>query len=290
MKIKKLAILGAGLLGASVMRAAKKREIAEACVAWSRSAETRDACRSTDYIDAVFDSPAAAVHGADCVIACVPVHRIVPLLADVASSLSAGALVTDVGSTKAKICAEAERVLPPEVCFAGSHPMAGSEHSGIAAASENLFEDRVCFVADDMRSRRTGARERALEFWSALGMRTRLVCPEEHDAIVAHVSHLPHSVAVALSASLAGKPEDWRNCGAGGLRDTTRVSAGDPHIWRAILEENRSEILPAMDDFLKQFSALKDALATGNSSALSEILSKASLWRRLLAKQISQLT
>lgn len=285
MKIKKLAILGAGLLGASVMKAAKKRGITETCTAWSRSAETREACRQADYIDAVFDTPEAAVRGADCVIACVPVHRIVPLLAEVAPALSAGALVTDVGSTKAKICAEAEKALPPELCFAGSHPMAGSERNGIAAASEDLFENRVCFVADDARSRRTGARERAFDFWASLGMRVRLADPKEHDAIVAHVSHLPHSVAVALSAALAGKPADWKNCGAGGLRDTTRVSAGEPQIWRAILEENRAEILPAMEDFLEQFSALKEALAAGDSAALSAILSKASAWRRLLANQ-----
>lgn len=278
-KLKQLTILGAGLLGASIMKAAKKRGVAETCVAWSRSAETRELCRNAEYIDAVFETPEAAVHNADCVIACIPVNRIVPLLSAVAEHLKPGALVTDVGSTKASICAEAERVLPPEIAFVGSHPMAGSEQNGILAAREDLFDGRLCFVADDSRARQNKAQERALTFWEALGMHTRLVNPQEHDAIVAHVSHLPHSVAVALSATLAGKPRDWRNCGAGGLRDTTRVSAGEPQIWRAILEENRAELLPALEAFLARFTELRNALADGNSDALLHLLESASQWR-----------
>lgn len=282
--IQKLAILGAGLLGASVMQTAKARGVAAECVAWSRRAETRDFCRKTDYCDAVFETPQEAVAGADVVIACVPVDRIVPLLESCVPALKPKALVTDVGSTKAKICAEADRVLPFEVCFAGSHPMAGSELNGIAAARADLLEDRLCFVADDARSRRTGAGERAWNFWESLGMRTRYVDPVEHDAIVAHVSHLPHSVAVALSATLSQKPLSWRDCGAGGLRDTTRVSAGNPLIWRSILEENRNELLPALEQFQAGIGALTSALREGNSEALLSILSAASAWRLPLSK------
>lgn len=284
MKIKKLAILGAGLLGASVMQAAKKRGIAETCSAWSRSAQTRELCRQVGYIDAVCETPEAAARDADCVVACVPVNRIVPLLRQIVPAIKAGALITDVGSTKAAICAEADAALPAEICFAGAHPMAGSELNGILAARDDLLDNRLCFIADDARSRRTGARERAEAFWSTLGMHTRPVNPAEHDAIVAHVSHLPHSVAVALSATLAGTPTTWRECGAGGMRDTTRVSAGNPQVWSAILEENRAEILPALEAFLEKFSALKNALAKNDSDALLEILSAAAAWRTPLSK------
>ncbi len=283
--IKKISILGAGLLGASVMQTAKARGVAAECVAWSRSAGTRDACRAAKYVDAVFDSPREAVAGAEVVVACVPVDRIVPLLAECVPALAPGALVTDVGSVKAAICAEADRELPPDVAFAGAHPMAGSELSGIAAARADLLENRLCFIADDARSRRTGARERAEAFWSALGMRTKRVDPAEHDAIVAHVSHLPHTVAVALSAALARKPLAWRDCGAGGLRDTTRVSAGDPHVWRAILEENRAEILPALELFRSRFDALYTALRGNDSDALLALLSEASAWRLPLSQK-----
>lgn len=282
--IQKLAILGAGLLGASIMQAAKARGTVAQCVAWSRRAETRDFCRQTDYCDAVFETPQEAVADADVVIACVPVDCIVPLLERCVPALKPGALVTDVGSTKAKICADADRALPSEVCFVGSHPMAGSELNGIAAARADLLENRLCFVADDARSRRTGARERAWDFWKNLGMRTRYVVPAEHDAIVAYVSHLPHSVAVALSATLSQKPLSWRDCGAGGLRDTTRVSAGNPQIWRSILEENRDEILPALEQFQARMGALSSALRDGDSEALLSILSVASAWRLPLSK------
>ncbi|MGN0885146.1 MAG: prephenate dehydrogenase [Candidatus Spyradosoma sp.] len=285
MKIRKLSILGAGLLGASVMQAAKARGVAAECVAWSRSAGTRDACRAADYVDAVFDTPREAVAGADVVVACVPVDRIAPLFAECVPALAPGALLTDVGSVKAAICAETDRLLPPDVAFAGAHPMAGSELSGIAAARADLLEDHLCFIADDARSRRTGARERAKAFWAALGMRTRRVDPAEHDAIVAHVSHLPHAVAAALAAALAEKPLAWRECGAGGLRDTTRVAAGEPHVWRAILEENRMEILPALELFRARLDALHAALRGNDSAALLEILSAASAWRLPLSRK-----
>ena len=285
MKIRKLSILGAGLLGASVMQAAKARGVAAECVAWSRSAETRAACRAAAYVDAVFDTPREAVAGADVVVACVPVDRIAPLFAECVPALAPGALLTDVGSVKAAICAETDRLLPPDVAFAGAHPMAGSELSGIAAARADLLEDHLCFIADDARSRRTGARERAEAFWAALGMRTRRVDPAEHDAIVAHVSHLPHAVAAALAAALAEKPLAWRECGAGGLRDTTRVAAGEPHVWRAILEENRMEILPALELFRARLDALHAALRGNDSAALLEILSAASAWRLPLSRK-----
>jgi len=283
--IQNLAILGAGLLGASIMQAAKARGIAKRCSAWSRSAGTRALCRESNFCDAVFETPPEAVADADVVVACVPVDKIVTLLAECVPALKPDALVTDVGSTKAAICADANRALPPEICFAGSHPMAGSELNGIRAARADLFENQLCFVSDDDRSRRTKARERAVEFWRALGMRTQLVDPAEHDAIVAHVSHLPHAVAVALSASLSKKPVGWRDFGAGGLRDTTRVSAGDPHVWQAILEENRSEILPALKLFRENFDALFSALNDGDSARLLKILSAASAWRLPLSQK-----
>lgn len=287
MKIRKLSILGAGLLGASVMRAAKARGIAETCVAWSRSEKTRKIAENADYIDAVFKTPLEAVAGADVVVACVPVDRIVPLLAECVPALAPGALLTDVGSVKAAICADAEARLPENIAFAGAHPMAGSELNGIAAARDDLLENHLCFVADDARSRRTGALERAEEFWKALGMRTHRIAPAEHDAVVAHVSHLPHAVAVALSAALAKKPAGWRDFGAGGLRDTTRVSAGDPHVWRAIFEENRAEILPALELFRERFDALYEALRGNDSAALLEVLAAASAWRLPLSGKIS---
>lgn len=282
---QKIAILGAGLLGASIMRATKARSADTVCHAWSRSTETRALCREADYCDAVFETPTEAVAGADIVVACVPVDRIVPLLAECAPAVKSDALVTDVGSVKAAICADAARALPPETRFAGSHPMAGSELNGLRAARADLFDGRLCFVADDVRSRRGGAAESAAAFWRSIGMRVRFVDPAEHDAIVAHVSHLPHSVAVALSAALSEKPLGWRDCGAGGLRDTTRVSAGDPEVWRAILEENRSEILPAMELFRKKYDALFSALKAGDSARLLEILSAASAWRLPLSQE-----
>lgn len=278
MKIKRIAILGAGLLGGSIMKTAKRLGIVETCAAWSRSQKTRELCRACDFIDDVFDVPADAVCDADVVIACVPVNHIVPLLAEVAGTIKAGALVTDVGSTKLAICQAAEKSLPPEINFIGSHPMAGIELNGINAARDDLFENRLTLITPTENSSRETV-ERAQNFWSSLGMRTQIVAPSDHDKIVAHVSHLPQAVAVALAGTLAQKPLQWREFGAGGLRDTTRIAAGTPEVWQAIFEENRNEILPVLDEYLKQFTDLRNSLADNNMQLLLKILKTASEWR-----------
>ncbi len=254
---EKLTILGAGMLGASVMEAAKINKVAKKCAAWSRSENSRKNCVEAPFCDEVFDVPEAAVEGADCIVACVPVDKIMPLIQKCAHKISKNALVTDVGSVKFKICQDAAELLPPKIRFVGSHPMAGTELNGFRHGNAELLKNRLCFVAKNVAPELASEAE---NFWRKLGMRTRLVDPAEHDAIVAHVSHLPHAVAAALSATLAGKPLEWRDCGAGGLRDTTRISAGNPEIWKAIFEENKAEIVPALNEFLAKFSALKNAL------------------------------
>ena len=253
---QQISILGPGLLGASLALTMKKRGLCQRVHSWSRRAETRAEAMQADWCDAVFDQASAACEGSDLVVVCTPVETIVPLIEQIAPSLGPDALVTDVGSTKSLICREAQGIA---VNFIGSHPMAGSERKGMCHASHNLFDGAACFITP-LDGDRDSEVVRLQNLWQAIGMRVVTTNPEKHDEIVAHISHLPHLLASGLCGYLAGMDADWKSLAGGGLRDTTRVAAGDPTLWKQILEQNREEVLRAIDGFESELKALKGAL------------------------------
>ncbi len=263
---QQITILGPGLLGASLALALKKRGLCERVHAWSRRAETRAQAMQADWCDAVFEQPEEACIGSELVVICTPVETIVPLLEQVATSLVQDALVTDVGSTKSLICREA-RDVSGDVHFIGSHPMAGSERTGMAHAREDLFEGAACILTplDEAIDSQIA---RLQQLWEAIGMQVTITSPEEHDEIVAHISHLPHLLASSLCSYLAAKEPEWKHLSGGGLRDTTRVAAGDPNLWKQILEQNREEVLRAIDGFETELHSLKTALLDKDTSTV----------------------
>ncbi len=258
--LAQLTILAPGLLGGSVARAARARGAAQRIVLWARRPETRLKLREQPWCDAVADSPEEAVKNASLVVIAAPVDQIVPLALQIASHLAPGAIVTDVGSVKGEIARIGHIALGSHGHFVGSHPMAGSEKTGWEHSAENLFERRTCFVTPlDSTDRR--ATETVVRFWHDLGAEVVTVAPDAHDEIVAHISHLPQVIASALAAALAKKNPAWRNHAGGGLRDTTRIAASDPKIWRAILEQNRDEVLRALSQFEDELHAFRTALS-----------------------------
>ncbi len=255
-----LTILAPGLLGGSVARAARARGAAGRIVLWARRPEARLALREQPWCDAVADSPAAAGHGAQLVVIAAPVDRIIPLVQQIAPHLAPGTLVTDVGSVKGEIARLGHAALGAHAHFIGSHPMAGSEKTGWEHASPDLFLHRTCFVtplADSSES----ASASLVQFWRDLGGEPVTVSPDQHDEIVAHISHLPQVLASALCALLARKNPAWRNHAGGGLRDTTRIAASDPQLWRTILEQNRDELLRALQQYQDELHSLHAAIA-----------------------------
>ena len=271
-----ICVLGAGLLGASLLMAAKKRGLCGRAVAWSPSCGTRQKARKQSWCDCVFDSPADAVRESDLVVACAPVQAIIPLLEQIAPFVPPKTLVTDVGSVKEAICLAGDRMLPGQ--FIGSHPMAGSEKNGLDAASDSLFEGHPCFLAAcDLVPK--PSLERLSDFWTGLGMRVETVDPKTHDQIVARVSHLPHAVANALCATLARNHPQWKQFSGNGLRDTTRIAASDPELWTQIFAQNKEALLKALDDFSATFAQLRQAVASGDAPAVKRFLAQASDYR-----------
>ena len=159
-----------------------------------------------------------------------------------AKTCSPGTLLTDTGSTKSIIVREIESRLPDGALYVGSHPLAGSERRGVEHADANLLEGRLTIVTQTPRTS-PEAVQRAIQFWQALGSRTRVMDPEEHDRAVGLTSHLPHLLASALAGIL---PPELRDLAATGFRDTTRVAAGDPSLWSAVFQQNRPALLASL--------------------------------------------
>jgi prephenate dehydrogenase len=279
---QKIAILGTGLLGASILQAARERKLAHRHAAWSRREATRAFCVGQPWCDSVHESPEECVRGADLVLVCVPVDQIPVVLAAAAPGLEAGALVSDVGSTKSGVCREAQRVVPERAVFIGSHPMAGSEKSGPEHASAGLFEGRTCFVTPTARQVGTAELGGLVRFWRALGMDVVETSPEEHDAIAARTSHLPHFAACVLAGVLGRHPARWSALAGPGLRDTTRVAGGDPEMWRAIAAQNREAILAAFDEFQAEFAHVRQYISEGQLDSLQVFLEQSRAWRNKL--------
>jgi len=255
-----LTILAPGLLGGSVARAARTHGAATRIVLWARRPESRLKLRDQAWCDAVADTPEEAVRGAGLVVLAAPVDRIIPLARQIVPHLAPGAVVTDVGSVKGEIARLGHEALGDRAHFVGSHPMAGSEKTGWEHGSAELFQRRTCFVTP-LEASNPAAVATVVKFWKDLGGEPVTVSPDEHDEIVAHISHLPQVLASSLCAFLSRKNPAWRNYAGGGLRDTTRIAASDPQLWRTILEQNRDEVLRALRQYQDELQSLHAAVS-----------------------------
>jgi cyclohexadieny/prephenate dehydrogenase len=273
-----LTLLAPGLLGGSVARAARELGAAHRIVIWARRPEVRLALREQPWCDAVADTPEAAAAGASLVIVAAPVDRIVPLVRTIAPALTPGAIVTDVGSVKGEITRLGTAALGHRAHFVGSHPMAGSEKTGWEHGRADLFRRRPCFVTPlpETDGRALAA---VAEFWHLLGAEVVTVHPDQHDEIVAHISHLPQVIASTLCSFLAQKNPAWRNHAGGGLRDTTRIAGSDPQLWRTILEQNRDEVLRALRQFQEELHGFQIALANRDYPEVTARLERGRAYR-----------
>ncbi len=275
---EQITILGPGLLGASLAIAVKERGLVRRVTVWSRRHETRVKSVAQPWCDTVAETAEEAVAGSDLVLICTPVETILPLLERIRGKMAPGTLVTDVGSTKSGICREAGGLLSNGAAFIGSHPMAGSENTGMEHARSDLFERAACILTPVDDTPADGlARIRA--FWEALGMVLFTMAPEQHDEIVAHVSHLPHILAASLCGCLSAKDPAWGSLSGGGLRDTTRIASGDPRLWQQILEQNREEVLRAIHGFEKELLGFKSALQNKDPAETIRLLDRGKNYR-----------
>lgn len=273
-----IAILAPGLLGGSLARAVHERGLARRTTLWARRPETRLQLRDQPWAGQITETPEAAVAEADFVVLCAPVDRIVELAHQIGPHLAPGAILTDVGSVKGLLCRQVRPHVATHATFVGSHPMAGGEKTGWQHARADLFVGRPCFVTP-LPDTPGEAVAQVSRFWHELGAEVVTLSPDEHDEIVAHVSHLPQVLATSLAGFLASKPGRWRHLAGNGLRDTTRIAASDPDMWLDILRQNRDEILRALGQTQDELQAFQSALANEDWLDLRARFERAKVWR-----------
>ena len=273
-----LVILAPGLLGGSVAKAAHARGLARRVTVWARRPEARLKLAGQPWCTAVADTPEAAVRDATLVVLAAPVEKIIGLARQIAPHLPAGAIVTDVGSVKGDLCRACHAALPAGRHFVGAHPMAGGEKTGWENATDTLFEKRVCFVTP-LEGADAAVVDSVTRFWHDLGAVVTTVTPDQHDEIVAHISHLPQALATSLATFLAGKNPGWRNLSGNGLRDTTRIAASDATMWIEIFQQNRDEVLRAITQFEDELHGFKTALSNRDWPELRSRLERGKAWR-----------
>ena len=281
--IGRLVVVGVGLLGGSVALAARASGVAREIVGVGRDRQRLEGPLRAGLVDRIATDVAAGVDGADCVVLAATVLANERLLESIWARVPAGALLTDVGSTKRRIVTAAERLAAGRpLAFLGSHPMAGSEKSGWQVARADLFRGATVIVTP------TDATEpRAIKgvsaLWEALGARVSALDPETHDRTVAAISHLPHVAAWALVDAVGRFEPGALAFAARGFKDTTRIAASDPSMWRDVLLDNAPAVRASLGAFRAALDELERLLAAGDAAGIERLLARLKTTREGLA-------
>jgi len=281
--IPRLALIGTGLIGGSIARAARASGVAKTIVATARSPETRRRVIELGFADQVTDTNAEAVKDADLVIVSIPVGASGPVAKEIGPHLKQGAIVSDVGSVKGSVVRDMAPFIPEGVHFIPAHPVAGTENSGPDSGFAELFVNRWCILTP-VNGTEDAATEKLKAFWEALGARVQTMTPEHHDLVLAITSHLPHLIAYTIvgTANELGEVTESEvlNFSAGGFRDFTRIAASDPTMWRDVFLHNKDAVLEMLGTFNEDLSKLTRAIRRGDGEALFEHFTRTRAIRR----------
>ncbi len=272
--IQRLAIVGLGLLGGSVAKAARARSLAKEIVAVGRRREVLAPALDSGVVDRATTDLAEGLRAADFILLATPVATMEALLPAVWKFAEADAILTDVGSTKGHLVQAMERLAREKpLAFIGGHPMAGSEQSGFGAAREDLFQG-MTVILTPTETTPEWITKRITDFWERLGGRVASMPPDVHDRVVAAVSHFPHLVAYTLVATVAGLDGSPLTYAARGFKDTTRIAASDARLWREIFLENREALSETLRAFRRALDEMERLLISGRGDLLEAELDR----------------
>ena len=280
---ERIALIGIGLIGSSIARVVKRDGLAGHLVACTRSDETLATARALDLGDSYTTDPAAAAAGADLVVIAAPLGAYAAIAEAIGPVLGAGAIVTDVGSTKCSVIREVQPHLAAGVHLVPGHPVAGTEHSGPEAGFDTLFQDRYCILTPTPGTDEA-AIERVAELWRRAGSMVDRMDPEHHDQVLAITSHLPHLIAYTIVGTATELEDHLQQeivkYSAGGFRDFTRIAASDPVMWRDVFLKNREAVLDVLARFSEDLTALQRAIRRGQSDVLEDHFTRTRAIRR----------
>ncbi len=278
----RVALIGLGLIASSMAHAMKKWGLAGSIAGYARTAETRAAALEIGFCDAVFETAAAAVQGADLVVLAVPVGAMDAVAREIGPHLKPGATVTDVGSVKQAVVEAVAPHVPAGVDFIPGHPLAGTEHSGPHSGFATLFQNRWHILVPGSARPEAVARLRAL--WEAMGANVDEMDAAHHDLVLAVTSHTPHLIAytmVGVADHLSRITEsEVVKYSAAGFRDFTRIAASDPTMWRDVFLTNKDATLDILGRFTEELFVLQRAIRMGDGQLLFDYFTRTRAIRR----------
>jgi cyclohexadieny/prephenate dehydrogenase len=286
--VNRVALIGLGLIGSSIARAAREFGAAREIAALDASTEVLARVRDLGIADEASGDPAAALKGADLVILCVPVGACGAVAQQIAPFLEPGAILSDVGSVKAAVVAQVSPFVPAGVSFIPAHPLAGTEFSGPDAGFATLFQNRWCILTPP-ETAPAEAVARLTAFWTRIGARVETMTPQHHDLVLAVTSHLPHLIAYNIVRTAEDLGEDTRSevikFSASGFRDFTRIAASDPVMWRDIFLNNREAVLEILSRFNEDLAQLQRMIRRGDGDGLFDLFTRTRAIRRSIIEQ-----
>ena len=287
MSFERVAIIGLGLLGGSIGLAVAEHLPGAVTTGYDLDPAVRRRAAERGLAGTICETAAEAVAGADLVVLCVPVGAMGEAAREMAPALSAGALVSDVGSTKQSIAATLAEALPGHQVIP-AHPVAGTEHSGPDAGFATLFHQRWCILTPP-EGADPDLVARLAEFWRALGSTVEVMDAEHHDLVLAVTSHIPHLIAYTIVGTASDLEDVTRGevikYSAGGFRDFTRIAASDPTMWRDVFLHNREAVLEMLGKLTDDLGAMRRAIEAGDGEALFERFTRTRAIRRSIIEE-----
>ncbi len=278
-----LCIIGIGLIGSSIARAARQHGLARTIAIADSSAEARKVAAELKLGDSFHDSAAEAVRDADLTIICAPIGAYAEIGQAIAPQLKSGATLSDVGSVKQAVLRDLGPLVPDHVHFIPGHPIAGTEHSGPAAGFAELFDGRWTILTP-LPGADQAAADKLAEFWRKMGATVEMMEPMHHDQVLAITSHLPHLIAYTIVGTATGLEGSTQRevikFSASGFRDFTRIAASNPIMWRDIFLNNREAVLEMLGRFNEDLTALQRAIRWGEGEKLEEWFTRTRAVRR----------
>lgn len=281
MIIKRLTVIGVGLIGGSFALALRRAGVVGRIIGVDTDAENLARALSLGIVDETAADAVSGVSGADVVFISVPVCAISAVVRNISAALPAGCIVTDGGSVKEAVVNQCDALMPPGCRFVGGHPIAGTEHSGAAAAFPDLFKGKRCVLTPGANAD-PAAFEIVSRLWTAAGADVCRMESGHHDRIFAEISHLPHAIAYTLVHAVGTADVEGENVlsySAGGFRDFTRIASSDPVMWRDIALMNREALLASIDGFSASLAELRSRIDNGDQAGLTEFFTTAKKFR-----------
>ncbi len=273
----KIALIGLGLMGASLGHAMKKNRLAAHIAGHARTAKTRKRAMEIGFVDSVHERAAEACSDADIVFLNTPLSTLLPLAREIVPVLKDDAIMTDVGSVKATVIRDIAPLLGRRVHLVPGHPIAGTEQSGPDAGFAELFEGRWCILTPTPETSLMAV-DAVAKLWRDMGSEVEFMEAAHHDLVLAITSHLPHLIAYNIVGTAAQLESDTRRAvikySASGFRDFTRIAASDPVMWRDIFLQNKEAVLEMLGRFTKDLTALQRAVRRGDGDYLQDIFTR----------------